>query len=182
MTSTTAQRTLSVTQHRTAAVQGRKVFYREAGDPASPTLVLLHGFPSSSAMFERPAKQFMAPAYVQHLWTGGARDAQNVNPDNWLLDQALLARPGTETYMLDIVEDLKTNAPLYPVWQAVLRTHQPPTLILWGNKDPLFIPPGAEGYLRDLPKAKLVWLDAGHFVLDENLPTAAAEIRGMFAR
>ena len=84
--------------------------------------------------------------------------------------------------MLDIVENLKTNAPLYPAWQAALRTHQPPMLILWGNKDPLFIPPGAEGYLRDLPQAKLVWLDAGHFVLDENLPTVTAEIRGMFAR
>ncbi len=292
MTTTIAPHSLPVTHHRTATVQGRKIFYREAGDLAAPTIVLLHGFPSSSAMFrelipaladrfhliapdylgfghseapsrdafaytfenltahvrglldqlgltsyvlylhdiggpigfrlfaetpqqvkgfiiqnantyeegvaedakralaplwtqrdgetEQPARQFMAPAYVQHLWTVGARDPENINPDNWLLDQALLARPGTETYMLDIVEDLKTNAPLYPTWQAALRTHQPPTLILWGNQDPLFIPPGAEGYLRDLPQAKLVWLDAGHFVLDENLPIVAAEIRSMF--
>src|SRR6478752_7070518 len=38
-------------RHRTVAVQGLRVFYREAGDPANPTLVLLHGFPTSSAMF-----------------------------------------------------------------------------------------------------------------------------------
>ncbi|MER5322003.1 alpha/beta fold hydrolase [Streptosporangium roseum] len=38
-------------RHRTVEVQGLRVFYREAGDPANPTLVLLHGFPSSSAMF-----------------------------------------------------------------------------------------------------------------------------------
>lgn len=37
--------------YRTATVDGRKVFYREAGDPGAPTLLLLHGFPSSSHMF-----------------------------------------------------------------------------------------------------------------------------------
>ncbi|GGQ20804.1 pimeloyl-ACP methyl ester carboxylesterase [Actinomadura coerulea] len=39
------------TRHHTIGIQGLDVFYREAGDPANPTLVLLHGFPSSSAMF-----------------------------------------------------------------------------------------------------------------------------------
>ncbi|MFJ7066597.1 alpha/beta fold hydrolase [Streptomyces sp. NPDC101115] len=36
---------------RTTAVDGLEVFYREAGDPSRPTLVLLHGFPSSSHMY-----------------------------------------------------------------------------------------------------------------------------------
>ncbi|UBU14905.1 alpha/beta fold hydrolase [Nonomuraea gerenzanensis] len=40
-----------MTRHTTVQIQGLPVFYREAGDPANPTLVLLHGFPSSSAMF-----------------------------------------------------------------------------------------------------------------------------------
>lgn len=38
-------------KHRTANVDGIDVFYREAGDPADPTLLLLHGFPTSSHMF-----------------------------------------------------------------------------------------------------------------------------------
>ncbi|MBT2301744.1 alpha/beta hydrolase [Variovorax paradoxus] len=37
--------------YRTATVDGRRIFYREAGDPQRPTLLLLHGFPSSSHMF-----------------------------------------------------------------------------------------------------------------------------------
>ncbi|KUL69061.1 MULTISPECIES: alpha/beta fold hydrolase [unclassified Streptomyces] len=37
--------------HRTATVDGLEVFYREAGDPGAPTVVLLHGFPTSSHMF-----------------------------------------------------------------------------------------------------------------------------------
>ncbi|MFI5485674.1 alpha/beta fold hydrolase [Micromonospora echinaurantiaca] len=40
-----------VTRHRTVALAGQQVFYREAGDPSRPTLVLLHGFPTSSHMF-----------------------------------------------------------------------------------------------------------------------------------
>jgi len=35
----------------TADVDGLKVFYREAGDPSRPTVLLLHGFPSASHMF-----------------------------------------------------------------------------------------------------------------------------------
>jgi len=35
----------------TADVAGLRLFYREAGDPSKPTLVLLHGFPSSSYQF-----------------------------------------------------------------------------------------------------------------------------------
>jgi pimeloyl-ACP methyl ester carboxylesterase len=37
--------------YRTADVDGFEVFYREAGDRAKPTLLLLHGFPTSSHMF-----------------------------------------------------------------------------------------------------------------------------------
>jgi pimeloyl-ACP methyl ester carboxylesterase len=36
---------------KTTDVAGAKVFYREAGDPSKPTIVLLHGFPSSSYQF-----------------------------------------------------------------------------------------------------------------------------------
>src|SRR6201996_3899588 len=37
--------------YRTADVDGLDVFYREAGNPGAPKLLLLHGFPSSSHMF-----------------------------------------------------------------------------------------------------------------------------------
>ena len=39
------------TTYRTASVDGLEVFYREAGDAKAPTLLLLHGFPTSSHMF-----------------------------------------------------------------------------------------------------------------------------------
>ncbi|MEU4321498.1 alpha/beta fold hydrolase [Nocardia fluminea] len=42
---------MSQVSHHTVEIQGRSVFYREAGNSNKPTLLLLHGFPSSSAMF-----------------------------------------------------------------------------------------------------------------------------------
>lgn len=42
---------MSTIQYRTADVDGFEVFYREAGSPTSPKLLLLHGFPSASHMF-----------------------------------------------------------------------------------------------------------------------------------
>src|SRR5947207_9979970 len=40
------------TFYRTAVIDGLSIFYREAGPKDAPTLLLLHGLPSSSRMFE----------------------------------------------------------------------------------------------------------------------------------
>ncbi|MFI7608573.1 alpha/beta fold hydrolase [Micromonospora sp. NPDC049366] len=59
----------SATRYRTVTVDGLSIFYREAGAPDAPVLLLLHGFPSSSRMFEplmdRLADRFrlVAPDY-----------------------------------------------------------------------------------------------------------------------
>lgn len=37
--------------YRTVTIEDVNIFYREAGDPTRPTLLLLHGFPTSSHMF-----------------------------------------------------------------------------------------------------------------------------------
>ncbi len=38
--------------YRTVKVDGLSIFYREAGSKEAPTILLLHGLPSSSRMFE----------------------------------------------------------------------------------------------------------------------------------
>ncbi len=44
------QRVTQVT-YKTIKINGLDIFYREAGDPSKPTMLLLHGFPTSSHMF-----------------------------------------------------------------------------------------------------------------------------------
>ena len=42
---------MTTIHHRYVTVSGHQLFYREAGPPGAPAVVLLHGFPSSSFMF-----------------------------------------------------------------------------------------------------------------------------------
>ena len=47
-----------VTLHKTVKVDGLDIFYREAGDKTNPTILLLHGFPTSSQMYRRDRDWF----------------------------------------------------------------------------------------------------------------------------
>jgi pimeloyl-ACP methyl ester carboxylesterase len=52
-TSATADKPMKYpTCYRTVAIDGISIFYREAGPKDAPTILLLHGLPSSSRMFE----------------------------------------------------------------------------------------------------------------------------------
>ena len=46
-----AAQSVQKTMHKTVDVDGLEIFYREAGPKDAPTLLLLHGFPTSSQMF-----------------------------------------------------------------------------------------------------------------------------------
>jgi pimeloyl-ACP methyl ester carboxylesterase len=280
-------------QYKRQTVQGRSIFYREAGDPALPAIVLLHGFPSSSHMFrdlipllaerfhviapdypgfgysDAPAptefeysfdhlaavveellfdklglKQFRlyvqdygAPvgfriaakhpeaiaglivqngnAYVEGIsaafepmkpfwaernaetekaprslltrettifqYTHGAKNVEAVSPDAYTLDQVLLDRPGNDAIQLELLHNYTSNLALYDEWHAYFRSHQPKTLIVWGKNDPFFTVPGAEAFLRDLPKAELHLLNGGHFALEEHYGVIAEQIVRVFA-
>lgn len=53
-----------MTTYRTIYANGAEVFYREAGNPAAPTLLLLHGFPSSSAQYDQLMQRLADTCHV----------------------------------------------------------------------------------------------------------------------
>ncbi len=53
-----------MTAYKTSKVNGLNVFYREAGEPGSPTVLLLHGFPTSSHMFRELIPQLAGEYHV----------------------------------------------------------------------------------------------------------------------
>ena len=80
------------------------------------------------------------------------------------------------------LENYKTNIALYPAWQAAFRRAPAENADRLGQERSFLCPsPAPSAYLNDLPDAKLVWLDSGHFVLDENADRVAAEIKAVFA-
>jgi len=114
----------------------------------------------------------LAPETIREWQYFNGADRSRVSPDGYTLDIAYMARPGADEIQLDLVLDYRTNVERYPAFQAYFRAHQPPLLAAWGRNDAHFLPAGAEAYRRDLPKAEIHLLDAGHFALE----THAAEI------
>jgi pimeloyl-ACP methyl ester carboxylesterase len=115
-------------------------------------------------------------------YTDGMSDVARISPDNWVIDQALLDRPGNRDIQLDLFRDYGTNVPLYPQFQAFFREHKPPTLIVWGKNDKIFPEAGAHPYLRDLPDAEMHLLDTGHFALEDQLDVMAPLIHDFLDR
>jgi pimeloyl-ACP methyl ester carboxylesterase len=284
--------TSATTSYHRAIVDGTGIFYREAGPKDAPTIVLLHGFPSSSREFDTlipllaaryhliapdfpgfgqsdaPSPSvyaytfdhlaettdrllaqlkidkcvfflhdyggpvgfriiLMHPERVQALiiqnansyteglgvkWAGiakywsdrsahpevfdtfvsseatvqrhtfGTSHPERYNPDAWTDEYAHLSKPGQREIQADLLYDYRTNVASYPTWQAWLREHKPPILVVWGKNDPSFIAPGAEAYKRDAPDADIHLLDAGHFALDEKNDEIAALVLTFLAK
>jgi pimeloyl-ACP methyl ester carboxylesterase/alkylhydroperoxidase family enzyme len=279
--------------HRFVSVDGTRVFFREAGDPAAPAVLLLHGFPTSSHVFralipelagqyhvvapdlpgfgfsDAPPRDafaytfdhlaqvierltesiglahyalyvfdYGAPigfrlalahperiaalisqngnAYVEGLsegwnpiqrywqhptpanraalreflhaeatrwqYTYGVTEPERVAPESFTLDQHFLDRPGLDEIQLDLFLDYRTNVALYPRFQDYLRTHQPPTLAVWGENDPFFLPAGAQAFRRDVPTAKVQFIPSGHFPLETHAAQVARIIRAFLVR
>lgn len=283
MTTTTAP-----ISYKFADVDGVRVFYREAGEPGKPTLLLLHGFPSSSHQFrqlipllsahfhiiapdlpgfgftEVPAEReyaysfdaladtlghfvetlglkryamyvfdYGAPtglrlaikhpermtalisqngnAYLEGLgdawapiraywaepsaenrqviadailhlegtrwqYEHGVSTPELIAPESYTLDALLMERPGNKDIQLDLFLDYANNLKRYPDFQRFFRETQLPTLAIWGQHDPFFIPPGAEAFKRDNPNAVVELLDTGHFALETHVDYIAKRI------
>ena len=105
-----------------------------------------------------------------------------ISPDNWSVDLRHLNRAGNPEIQLALFHSYGSNPPLYPVWQEYFRTHQPPTLVVWGKSDYIFPAEGAHPYKRDLENLEFHLLDTGHFALEEDGDTIATRIRNFLAK
>ena len=100
------------THHRTATVDGVEIFYREAGAPDAPVVLLLHGFPTSSHMFRNliPALadryRVIAPDYPGYGQSGmpdHTRFAYTFDHFAELID-GLLARLGVTRFAMYVMD------------------------------------------------------------------------------
>jgi pimeloyl-ACP methyl ester carboxylesterase len=125
---------------------------------------------------------FVSLTATEQRHTLGTSHLERYNPDTWTDEYAHLSRPDQRKIQADLLYDYRTNVASYPAWQAWLREHRPPTLVVWGRNDPSFIAPGAEAFERDLPDAEIHLLDAGHFASDEKNDEIARLILAFLAK
>lgn len=130
-----------------------------------------------SAANREACRPSLAPDTIRNWQYGTGAEPSLLSPDGYELDIAYMARPDAEEIQLDLILDYRSNVALYPAFQSYFREHQPPLLAVWGRHDPAFRPPGAEAYRRDLPKAEVHLLDAGHFALETHAEHVAILIR-----
>lgn len=131
----------------------------------------------SPVNYEKIREAGMSEQALEWNYTHGVQDRERINPDNWVLQRALLERPGNKDIMLALLYDYRSNPGRYPDWQKYFRAHQPPTLIVWGKNDIIFPAAGAYPYQRDLKQVDFNLLDTGHFALEEQGDVIAAHIR-----
>lgn len=100
------------TLHKTTAIEGVDIFYREAGPADAPTVLLLHGFPTSSHMFRNLIPQLsdrfhvIAPDYPGFGNSGQpAMDEFEYSFENFsLVIEKLLAKLRIESYSLYLMD------------------------------------------------------------------------------
>jgi pimeloyl-ACP methyl ester carboxylesterase len=127
---------MSAVHHRYATVAGHRLFYREAGDPTGPTVVLLHGFPTSSYMFRNLVPALADRYHViapDHLGFG-LSDAPSVDEFDYTFDalteltEGLLRALGIAEYAI-YVQDY--GAPIG--WRLALHNPSAITAIISQN-------------------------------------------------
>lgn len=108
--------------------------------------------------------------------------AERIPPDLWRLHWSLMT-PRRREIATEVIMGLKHNfGDWFPRYQAFLREHRPPTLMLWGPQDGYMPEASGRAYLRDLPDAELHMLDAGHWLLEVQLDEAVRLTRDFLSR
>jgi len=136
----------------------------------------------NSAARRDALRHLVTPAMTRFQYVDGVPDPSRLDPAAWLHDQIFLDRPGNVEIQLDLLYDYRENVRLYPEFQTCFRSRQPPTLVVWGQNDQIFLPAGARAFQRDLPDAELHLLDTGHFALEDKLDEIAQLIGDFLSR
>ena len=131
----------------------------------------------SPANYEKIRNAAMSDAALEWNYTHGVKEPNRIAPESWILQKALLSRPGNKDAMLALLYDYRNNLGRYAEWHRYFREHKPPTLIVWGKNDVIFPPSGALAYIKDLPNAELQLLDTGHFALEDHAGQIARSMR-----
>lgn len=124
---------------------------------------------SRSPETEKAIAGFLEYDAIKSIYLHGAQKPELISPDNWEMDSAMMERPFAKRINLDLFYDYRNNVGLYSQWQTFLREQQPKTLIFWGQDDVFFTPAGGDAFLKDLPKAEMHRLSAGHFAVEDHL-------------
>lgn len=160
-------------------IQNANAYVEGLGEALNPLVAYIQ---NQNAETEKGARSYLSREAVQWLYVEGAEDHSKISPDSYSIDQYYLDRPHNDEIQLALFRNYGSNLPLYDVWQSYFRNHQPPTLVISGNNDKLFLKAGAEAFKKDIKNAQITLLNGGHFVLEEKHAEAAWIIKSFLIK
>src|SRR5262245_171711 len=134
-----------------------------------------------SAEHRDAARSYLELEELRGQYLSGVQDPSRIDPDNWVIDKALIDRPGVDEIMLDLLYDIRNQAPLFKAVQEFLRDRPPPTLVATGVDDEIFPEEVVRPILTDHPDAEYHALQTGHFALEDKAAEIAALMRDFLA-
>lgn len=134
-----------------------------------------------SAQNREALRKFNTLDMLRWQYLEGVKDTSKVAPDGYLLAHEAIERIGVEPQM-DLLVDYGQNVKQYAQLHDYFRRYQPPLLAIWGKHDPFFLPPGAEAFKRDIPKAEVQFVDSGHFAIETHGAEIARTMRSFLDR
>jgi pimeloyl-ACP methyl ester carboxylesterase len=155
-------------------VQNANAYGEGLGEALNPLVAYIQ---NQNPETEKGARSYLSFDAVKWLYTDGAEDHSKISPDGYTIDQFYLNRPGNDEIQLALFRNYGTNLPLYDAWQKYFGKYQPPTLVISGKNDKLFLAGGAEAFKKDIKDAQISLLNGGHFVLEEKHSEAASIIK-----
>jgi pimeloyl-ACP methyl ester carboxylesterase len=160
-------------------VQNANAYAEGLGEALQPLVAYIQ---NENEETEKGARSFLSVEAIRWLYTNGAEDISRISPDSYTLDQSFITRPGNDKIQLTLFRNYGTNISLYETWQSYFRNYQPPTLVISGRKDEIFIAAGAEAFKKDLKDVEINLLNGGHFVLEEKHLEAASAIKSFLTK
>jgi pimeloyl-ACP methyl ester carboxylesterase len=123
----------------------------------------------------------LTPDAVRNQYLAGTRDPSRIDPDNWTIDSALLARPGVDEIMLDLLYDIRNNRQTVAEARQYFKAHPRQVMIATGVNDLVF--PGASMKPpADMSEIDFHPIDSGHFALEDHCAELGSLMRGFLRR
>jgi pimeloyl-ACP methyl ester carboxylesterase len=135
-----------------------------------------------SAEHRHAARSYLELNELRGQYLSGVRDPSLIDPDNWLIDKALIDRPGVDEIMLDLLYDIRNQVPVFIAMQEFVRDRRPPMLVATGANDEIFPEEVVRQVLTDHPDAEYHALQTGHFALEDKAAEIATRMRDFLAR
>ena len=135
-----------------------------------------------SAASREACRSYLNLEDLRGQYVHGVEDPTVIDPDCWVIDKALIDRPGVDEIMLDLLYDIHNDRATMKAMLEFIRQRRPPVLVATGANDNIFPEAVVHQILGDHPGTEYHALPTGHFALEDRGFEIAMLMRGFLGK